>query len=93
MIEISGQNKISINKLVIKDGDLPPFDFSYHFIESSEFYPRQNEWNVDPIREFKFAYDKDNKMAGLAKRKSNSFDIYFNGNCIDSPTTLDSVSG
>ena len=33
MIEIAEQNKMSVNQLVINDGDLPPYDFDYKFIE------------------------------------------------------------
>lgn len=85
MIEIEGQNKISINKLLIRDGDLPPYQFKYEFIELKEYIPREDGWVRDPVAQYKFVYNRDNIHVGVAKRQSAAFDIYYDGNFIDSP--------
>jgi len=80
-IEIEKQNKISINELRIKNGCLPPYEFEYKFIEWREYIHRAPL--NDPIEKYQFVFNKDNKHAGVAKRQSGAFDIYYNGNFID----------
>ena len=83
-IEIAKENKISINELRIKNGCLPPYKFEYQFIEWREYIHRAHL--NDPIERYQFVFNKHNRHAGVAKRKSGGFDIYYNGNYIDTAT-------
>lgn len=83
-IEIAGQNLISINELVVQDGYLKPYEFKYQFVEWREFVERKTPTN-DPIVDYQFVFKRGNIHAGAAVRESGHFDIYYNGNLIDSP--------
>ena len=83
-LEVPEHNKISINELRIGDGALPPYQFNYRFIEWREYAARQVL--NDPITKYQFVFDKDNMHIGVAQRKSMGFDIYYNGNFIDTAT-------
>jgi hypothetical protein len=64
---------------------MPPFKFKYEFIELKEYLPREDDWQSDPVLDYKYVYTKKNIHVGVAKRESAAFDIYYNGNFIDSP--------
>lgn len=59
-VMIEYENKITINKLVIADGDLPPYEFKYQFIEIREYIPRFGIWKNDPVEKYKFIINNDN---------------------------------
>lgn len=93
-IEIYGEYKISINELHIKS--LMPYKFEYKFVEWREFLPREGlkiedlggKRATDEITKYQAVFTKEGYHAAVAKRQ-NGFDIYYNGNLIDTPMKED----
>lgn len=83
-LEVAKENKISSNMLEVSTASLPPYRFEYKLVEFREYTPRRNDRHQDdPIKKYKFVFDKKGFQAAVALRKSKQFDIYHNGNWID----------
>jgi len=83
------ENKISMNRLIVKNTSLPPYEFDYDFVEAREYIrkehePHSSETSRDgPIEQYQFVFTKKGAHVGLAKKESGGFDIYYNGNWLD----------
>ena len=90
-------NRISMNKLYVKNHELPPYEFKYYFSEAREYIQKKMEnatGNVkevqqsslsadDYIEKYSFIFNKSGIHAGLARRNSGHFDLYYDGNWVD----------